>query len=221
MSASRDERAPEHADFAATRVGGPRRRPPIVALGFVLVLGAVVALGLSGRAPNGAGATGTLTPPIATGLDVGSSIPLPAPSALRALPSAIDLPPTVSTFGSKLQLQVRRGSDTVYLHGDVWARGVSWVYVSVLDSEGRVAGWASVSVPGGAAAGTSDVPSLRFDTEVAIPDWAADEVLWVQATGYDTSAKIVANAQLGVERDGGPVQSPGAIPIATGLLIID
>jgi hypothetical protein len=84
---------------------------------------------------------------------------------------------------------------------------VSWVYVSVLDGDGRVAGWASVSVPGGVGAGTGDVPSLRFDTEVTVPDWARDQLLWVQATGYGTSGKIVATAQLGVDRDGGPPRS--------------
>jgi hypothetical protein len=221
VSAAREERPPEHADFAATRVGGSRRRPPIVALGFLVVLAAVVALGLSGRSP-GTGAAATAAPSAPGGVAATTLGGTPARSVAPSPDAgAFAVPPAVSTFGSKLLLQVRRGSVTVYLHGDVWARGVSWVYVSVLDGEGRVAGWASVSVPGGAAAGTSDVPSLRFDTEVAIPAWAADEVLWVQATGYDTTAKIVASAQLGVERDGGPAESPAASPVATSLPPLD
>jgi len=200
------ERPPEHADFAAARVGG-RRRPPIVALGWIGVLASVVALGLSGRTPerSGVGATATSGP---TTLGVGSVVPSGASSSAPVPRASFRPAPVISSQpGRAVALQVQRHPDTMFVHGDVNVAAVTWVFVAVIDDDGRVAGWTSVSVPGGVGAGQDHRPALRFDLEIPVPAWAIAS-LWVQATAYDATGRVVGSERLGVDIDGGPMILP-------------
>jgi len=199
-------RPPEHADFAAARVGG-RRRSPIVALGWIGVLAGVVALGLSGRTPDasGVGATATSGP---TALDVGSIVLSQAPSGAPIPRASFRPAPVISSqAGRPVALQVQRHPDTMFVHGDVNVAAVTWVFVAVIDGDGRVAGWSSVSVPGGVGPGQDHRPALRFDLEIPVPDWAIT-LLWVQVTAYDATGRVVGSERLGVDTDGGPVILP-------------
>jgi hypothetical protein len=186
--------SPESADFAAARVGGARRRPPIAALGWVVVLGAVVALGLSGRdtgSPSGAGAAGAAASLAATLAPAarGSARPTDPVIPPRFEPDMIAIE---SSPPGPIQLQATRQPSSVFVHGDVFAKRITWVFVSLQSLDGQVAGWASVSVPGSASApSASNAPALRFDVELAVPTALATGVLVVQANAYDASGAMV------------------------------
>jgi hypothetical protein len=117
------------------------------------------------------------------------------------------VPVLTSPPGGPISLQVQRHPDTLFVHGDVDVAAVTWVFVSMIDDDGRVAGWTSVSVPGGVGPGQDHRPALRFDVELPTPDWATKR-LWVQATAYDATGRIVGTERLGVDTDGGPVILP-------------
>ena len=148
-----NERTPESADFAG-RIRAPRRRPPIAVLGWVAVLGAIVALGLSGQ-PTQSGATSPAT--AAPGTDVAragaASASQPRPSYRLVgdtTPPRFD--PDFPTFSSSagiwtsppgpINLQASRHPSTVFVHGDVFAQQVTWVFVSLQSLDGQVGGWA-------------------------------------------------------------------------------
>jgi hypothetical protein len=78
---------------------------------------------------------------------------------------------------------------------------VTWVFVSLQDDSGRVAGWASVSVPGAAGPGNGDGPTLRFDVELAVPA-GFEGRLWVQANAYDAAGTQIASSRLDLPPDG-------------------
>ena len=91
----------------------------------------------------------------------------------------------------------------MFVHGDVYVAGVSWVFVNVTSEDGRIAGWTSVSVPGGAVAPTATGPALRFDVELALPDWASGP-LSVRVNAYEADGSV-ASGELGVAADGSPL----------------
>jgi len=197
-----NQRPPEHADFAAARVGGARRRPPLAILGWVVVLGSVVAVGLSGRI-GAAGATGT---PGATAVPAATPSGRPAPSfrlvegthSPRFDPDFPTLPPGNPTETSEpgpLVLEATRNPSSVFVHGDVFADQVTWVFVSLQTLDGQVGGWASVSIPGAAGEGKG-LPALRFDVELAVPTGMATGVLMVQAHAYDAHGGLVASTRV-------------------------
>jgi len=171
------------------------------------VLAGVVALGLSGRIPEGSGVGATATFGLAT-LGVGSVVPSGAPSSVPIPRASFRQAPVISSpAGRPVALQVQRHADTMFVHGDVNVAAVTWVFVAVIDDDGRVAGWSSVSVPGGVGAGQDHRPALRFDLEIPVPAWAIAS-LWVQATAYDATGRVVGSERLGVDIDGGPVILP-------------
>jgi hypothetical protein len=137
----------------------------------------------------------------------------PPPPVVRPTPDRA--PIVASDVDAPITLRIRRHPETMFVHGDVFVPGVSWVFVNLVNDEGRVAGWTSVSVPGGTAPVEGRRPSLRFDVELALPEWASMR-LWVQAIAYDTSGAIAATERLGVLADGGPaIEEPrpaGAAP---------
>lgn len=184
-----------------------RRRPPIVALAWIGVLAGVVALGLSGRAPDESdvGAAVTAGP---TALDVGSVLLFPAASGAPIPRASFRPAPVISSQpGRPVSLEIQRHTESLFVHGDVNVAAVTWVFVSVTGEDGHVAGWSSVSVPGGVGPGQDHRPALRFDVEIPVPDWAS-MVLWVQATAYDATGRVVGTERLGVDRDGGPAILP-------------
>lgn len=192
------ERAPESASFDTTRVGGPRFQPPIVVAGFLVLLLTIVGVGVGGQvtpAPT--------PPPIAALASGGVPAPTAAPPSARptaepprgprATPPA---PVPVRTSGpGPIQLLAQRGAAGIFVHGDVFVPRVTWVYVSLVDDTGNVAGWASVSVPGATGPGQGSGPTLRFDVEVAIPA-GFNGRLWVSANAYDQAGALIAGTRL-------------------------
>lgn len=164
----------------------------------MVVLVAVVAAGLSGRLGAGSfpkdvaiGPTGAPTPEQSAFVRPA----VPAPPG-RGLPSfAPGAGPIFTSAPGPMQLQAQRHPETIFVHGDVDAARITWVFVSVQDEVGRVAGWSSVSVPGEAGPNKKGGPTLRFDTELAIPDDFGGR-LFVRAQAYDASGKIVASVSV-------------------------
>ena len=196
----RPGRPPESAAFEPARVrGGRRLQQPLLAAGFLVVLGAIVAAGLSGRLGAGAFPVGAenlaiATPGPATEEPERSAAP-PTPILLPAFPA--DTGPIYTSAPGPMHVEAKRHPDTIFVHGDVNAQRITWVFVSVLDDIGRVVGWSSVSVPGAAGPNpnASGGPALRFDVELAIPaDF--DDRLWVRAQAYDTAGKVVASVNV-------------------------
>lgn len=202
---SSNGRAPESADFAAARVAGSRRRPPIAVLAWVVVLGGAVAFGLSGRS-GGEGAPGAAGPAAAstlasepTGRTASSSFRVvEGPRSPRFDPDFPTLPPRDATETSPpgpIFLAATRQPSAVFVHGDVDAQQVTWVFVSLQTLDGQVGGWASVSIPG-AAGGGKGRPALRFDVELAVPTAMATGVLTVQANAYNANGGLIASTRL-------------------------
>ena len=102
----------------------------------------------------------------------------------------------------------------MFIHGDVYVAGVSWVFVNITSENGRIAGWTSVSVPGGAVAPAATGPALRFDVELALPDWATGP-LSVRANAHTSAGDSVASEELGVDADGSPLAG-GVVRLGIG-----
>lgn len=190
---------PEHAEFEAARVGGSRRSqaPVIAVLGFVVVLGAIVAIGLGGRVPPGA--TSILPGGARPSASLAPSVLVPTPAEATARPLLSPLPaaPLLTSGPGPIQLIAQRGAGGMFVHGDVFVPRVTWVYVSLSDDAGNIAGWASVSVPGAAGPGRGAGPTLRFDVELALPD-AFDGRLWISANAYDDAGTLIAGTRVEV-----------------------
>ena len=199
----RADRTPETADFTAARVQGPRRWQPILVAGWLVVLAGVVALGLSGRSNesvDGAGAIASMGPRITA---QPTAVPRPTTGRLPDFPA--DTTPVQTSVPGPIQLLAQRHADTVFVHGDVFAPNITWVFFSLQAADGRVAGWASVSVPGstGAAAATGE-PALRFDVELPIPNEFNQGQLVVQAHAYNAQGLLVSATSLDLRRAGDP-----------------
>jgi len=199
----RADRTPETADFTAARVQGPRRWQPILVAGWLVVLAGVVALGLSGRSTEsaaGAGASGSIGPQITA-----RATTAPQPTTGRLPDFTADTTPVQTSGPGPIQLLAQRHADTVFVHGDVFAPNITWVFFSLQAADGRVAGWASVSVPGstGAAAATGE-PALRFDVELPIPNEFNQGQLVVQAHAYNAQGLLVSATSLDLRRAGDP-----------------
>lgn len=195
------DRPTESAAFEPARLAGPGGpggvRPPVLGVAFVAVLAIVVAAGLSGRSSPGAFPVSGENIALASGgassgEPIASFVP-PSPAAMPAFPA--DTGPLLTSGPGDLQLQAKRHPESIFVHGDVFVPRVTWVFVSLQDDSGLVAGWASVSVPGAAGPAASGGPTLRFDIEVAIPAAFVGR-LWVQAQAYDSGNGLVATARL-------------------------
>jgi hypothetical protein len=199
-------RAPERADFVTARVAGSRRRPPIAILAWVVVLGGVVAVGLSGRSGGGEGSPGAAEPAAAathaaepTARIASSFRVVEGTRSPRFDPDFPTLPPRNASETSApgpIALEATRQASSVFVHGDVFADQVTWVFVSLQTLDGQVGGWASVSIPGAAGAGTDHRPALRFDVELAVPTVMASGVLLVQANAYNAKRGLIASTRL-------------------------
>jgi hypothetical protein len=193
----------EHADFAAARVSAPLRRPPILLLAWLVVLGGVVALGLSGQSAGDTGAAplGGAIATLSARITALPTVPV-SPTVGTVPPSPLQLAPIESNGPGPIQLLARRHPETVFVHGDVYAENITWVFLSLRGADGRVAGWASVSVPGSASmvrgAGT---PALRFDVELAVPSDFNGGPLVVEANAYDTHGKLVESTSVDLALD--------------------
>jgi len=191
---------PESADFSTARIHGRRRRPPIVVIGWIAILGGFVALGLSGRSA-GAGGSGTdATGASAAAVAMASAPPTatrrPEFSSFRIAVESFPPDVTATSEPGPVSIQATRHPSTVFVHGDVVAQQVTWVYVSVQSLDGQIGGWASVSIPGGASGGGDHQPALRFDVELAIPTEMAAGVLLVQAHAYNAAGGLVGSTRV-------------------------
>jgi hypothetical protein len=193
-------RTPEGAEFGTTALRAARR-PPVFVVGWVLILAAFVAVGLSGRSDDsGANTTGGVQPTTAAVDTAGAG------GVARVMPrrSFPEIPPrfdptypelgvTQTSAPGPISLQATRHPSTVFVHGDVFAQRVTWIFVSLQSLDGQVGGWASVSIPGAAGDGGDHRPALRFDVELAIPTTMAAGVLAIQANAYDAAGNLVAS----------------------------
>jgi hypothetical protein len=190
-------RPPEHAEFEAARVGGSRRSqaPVLAVLGFVVVLGAIVAIGLGGRIPSGS--TSILPGGARPSASVAPSVvePTPAEATARPRPSPLPGAPLLTSGPGPIQLVAQPSATGMFVHGDVFVPRVTWVYVSLSDDAGNIAGWASVSVPGAAGPGRGAGPTLRFDVELALQP-AFDGRLWISANAYDDAGTLIAGTRI-------------------------
>ena len=201
-------REPETADFSAARLQGPRRRQPIIVAAWLVVLGGVVALGLSGRSPDSTGAAGAIAsiPP-----PVGARAPTARqPTVIVRLPDfPADVTPVQTSGPGPIQLTAQRNANTVYVHGDVYPVNITWVYFSLQGPDGRVAGWASVSVPGSSGPATaSGGPALRFDVELAVPSDFNQGGLLVLAHAYNAHGVLVSATSVDLRREADPTTTP-------------
>ena len=205
---SRDDgaggRGPEQADFAAARVGGSRRRSPVAVLAWIVVLGGVVAVGLSGRSGGGAGAPGAADTAAATGIASSSFHLVEGSRSPRFDPDFPTAPPrnvSETSPPGPINLEATRQASTVFVHGDVFAQQVTWVYVSLQTLDGQVGGWASVSIPGAVGEGRDHRPALRFDVELSVPTGMVTGVLLVQANAYNGNGRLIASTRLRLAAD--------------------
>ena len=196
-------RKPETADFTAARVQGPRRRQPILVAGWIVVFSGVVALGLSGRSADSAADAGALASigPLITA----RATTAPRPTMGRAPDFPADTTPVQTSGPGPIQLLAQRHAGTVFVHGDIYAVDITWVFFSLQGTDGRVAGWASVSVPGSAGvAAASGAPALRFDVELAVPSDFSQSQLVVLAHAYNAHGLLISATSLDLRRDGYP-----------------
>ncbi len=190
----------EGADFAPQRLGGGRRVPSLLA--WVVVLGAFVTVGVAGRAgaedngpPSGSDGPRGQVPAIDREATPGASPGAPA----TARPIARN--PRASSDSGPIQMELVRTSASIFVHADIHARHVAWVFVQVQTVSGRVAGWASMSFPGSVdppaeATDGRDLPALRFDVELVIPEDMRSGQLWTQVNVYDNLGQRVATSRL-------------------------
>ena len=192
------ERPPDSASFEPVRLTTRRARPPVVILGFLAVVASIVAIGVGGESRPAATATAAALPSIRP-----TRLPT-QPTRLPAVPTfQPQLAPIVTSGPGVIQIQARRDDTTMFVHGDIYLPHVTWVFLSLQDDTGQVAGWASVSVPGAVGPGASDGPSLRFDVEMAIRP-AFTGRLWIQVQAYDADALPAATTRVEVPAPVGP-----------------
>ncbi|NJD30176.1 MAG: hypothetical protein FIA92_18070 [Chloroflexi bacterium] len=188
------------ADFTPQRLGGGRRAPSVVA--WIVGLGGVAAIGFAGRAGTDAGGQVDANGPRAS---VAAIVAAATPRTLtipRATARPIAGNPTASSGSGPIRLQLVRTRGSIFVHADIHASKVSWVFVQVQTGNGRVAGWASLSFPGSvdppADTSSGAKPALRFDVELVIPDDMRDGELWTQVNVYDNLGGRVATTRLAV-----------------------
>ena len=190
----------EGAEFTG-RVMTRRARPRLVVFGFLAAIAGLVAVGIADRGGELSPTSGSVATATKSATPTGPGPVAPAPSP--------DSAPIVSAVTADMELTVRRHPETLFLHGDVLIDDVTWVFVSLRDERGRIAGWTSVSVPGGVNQPAGDGPTLRFDVELAVPSESFSGPLWVQVNAYDSSG-AVASAEVGVAADGGQLEAPAS-----------
>ena len=211
MTADRDstERPPERADFEATKVAGPRRRPSIAVVAWLVVLTGFVAIGITGRSTDTRGDSTAAASPAGGAAD-GRSTGVPTPAGPRhdnvqlsrrfdpAFPSLIVV--EASESGPITVLATRRPS-MVSVFGAVSLQQVARILVTVQSLDGQPAASTSEIFPQSASEGKDHMPPLGFNIWLAVPAGLANRVLVVQTSAYDTRGLLLATtlAQLDPE----------------------
>jgi hypothetical protein len=166
-----------------------------VVLAFFVVVGLIVAAGFSGRLADDVGA-----PDPAAGVSLAptpefSVGPGAQPTGTARAPMPVQLALQTSEPGP-LVLGARRNTATVYIHGDVFAQRVTWIYVGLQDAGRGVVGWTSVVMPEPALRSGGDGAQMRFDVELAAPIEAYPGTLVVLANAHDADGQLVGTARL-------------------------
>ena len=181
------DRPAQRADFEPARLDGPRRRPSIAIVGWVAVLGGVVALGLTGRSGEAAGISATHAPALPTGSAVGrSAASKPAGWELsrRFDPAFPNLVVVETGETTSLAVRATRKPSTVAIHGVVLAQEATAVTFVLQALDGYVATSIELSVPELLADGRNSRPSWPMDVEFPIPTGMAASAFVVEADLY-------------------------------------
>lgn len=188
------DRPPERVDFEAARVTRGRRRPALVTVGWVILLGGVVALGLSGR--SGASKPADAAPEAASTGNVGVAArttggPIDGgPSRLGAElsrrfdPAFPNLVVVEAGETGSLAIRATRRPSTVAIHGAVLAQEATAVLFVLRAPDGYVATSIELGVPELLADGRNSRPSWPMDVELAIPTAMAASAFIVEAVVY-------------------------------------
>ena len=198
MSESRPERSTGGATFRGATSRGPGR-PPVALLLFVLAIGSLIALGLGGRVGSGGPSTSAPAALASSGVALASGPAASDQPSHSVLPSET-MRPAVTSGPGPLVLVANRSSISVYVHGDVFAPRVTWIYVALRDLSGTVVGWTSVSVPDPGPEATvvkGERAPILFDVELAVPDEFPGTLL-VLAHAHDPAGAVVGTAELEV-----------------------
>lgn len=182
----------EEAAVFTSAITGRRGRPPTFLLAVVVALMGVVVAGFGGRLADLAQSP---VPPGAIASTGASDSAVPSPLATS---SEAAVRPAVTSEPGPIVLKARRNGASVYVHGDVLAARVTWIYVALQDARGRVAGWTSVSMPdpGPGSSGAGGGPLLLFDVELAVPADTYPGPIFVFAHAHDADGALVGAAQL-------------------------
>jgi hypothetical protein len=211
-------READGAVFAAERVARRHDRTPILVAAILLTIGGLVVAGFDREGSGGPGGLAAVASPPASVRAPGPGggpNPTVAPAGTW-VPNSPDVSPDsapiLTSPPGAITLKARRHPETMFVHGDVFVERVTWVFVSLHDEASRVVGWASVSVPGAAGPGVEGGPTLRFDVELLLPEYALGEILWIQANAYDVGGGMIASTRLEAPPDGSGQPAPeGAV----------
>ena len=192
MTADRPgNRPPERVDFEAARVTGSRRRPSLLTAGWVVLLGGIVALGLTGRSGDTAGMSAAGMSP------AGRAAAANADAASKrfdpAFPGLV-----VVEAGETASLAVRatRNPSTVTIHGVVLAHEATAVMFVLKALDGYVTRSIVLGVPELLADGVNERPSWPMDVEMAIPTAMAGRAFIVEADLYGPGGGTIDRIRL-------------------------
>lgn len=186
----------ENAAFAPVRVGESRRWAwtPVIAAGWLLLLGGVIALGALGRvgtSPDPSTVPARAAAPPIPG--PGSPVPTMSPEGRPGrLPGS---GPTLTDAPNLIAVSITPSARGVDLTGTVLSKAVVWVFVSVQDASGNVESWQSVS--------TED-PGFRpdqqpsFTMRIDVPSRAAGQPVWIEANAYNAIGRKLGSVRRAV-----------------------
>ena len=200
------ERLPEPVDFEATRVTRGRRRPALVTAGWVVLLGCVVALGLSGR--SGATRPADTAGQAASDGDVGAAdrgtgaLTYGGPRrtsvelSKRFDPAFPGLVVVEAGETASLAIRATRHPSKVAIHGDVLAQEATAVVFTLQALDGQVAKSIALNVSALLADGRNHRPSWPMDVELAIPTAMAASACIVEADVYGPEGSRIDRIRL-------------------------
>jgi hypothetical protein len=200
------DRAPEQANFAATRVTRIRRRPSLLTAGWVVLLGGIVALGLTGRMEESGGTRPAAEAAAAANADEdarasgGPSYGGPRRPGVelskRFDPAFPGLVVVEAGETASLAIRATRNPSTVAIHGDVLAQEATAVVFMLQALDGQVARSVALNVSALLADGRNHRPSWPMDVELAIPTAMAASAFIVEADVYGSSGRRIDRIRL-------------------------
>lgn len=175
------DRSAEPVEFEAARVLVGRRRPSLFMAGWVVLLGGVVALGITGRS---GGATGTGAAAASGAPTSGGPGRAGVELSRRFDPSFPGLIVVEAGETAGLEIKATRRPSAVSIQGAVLAHGSTAVLFSMHGLDGAVARSVMLGVPELLADGRNHRPSWPMDVELAIPTDLAATALVIEADLY-------------------------------------